>query len=98
MSTPFDLQWGDHIWAKVVATNDYGDSIESAPGDGAVLMTNPDAPINLAEDVSARTEDSITITWDEGVANGGRIVIDYRVSYAEADSDTWLIAADEVTK
>lgn len=29
MTTPFDLQWGDHVWAKVVATNAYGDSIES---------------------------------------------------------------------
>lgn len=63
MSTPFDLQWGDSVWAKVVASNDYGDSIESYAGNGALLMTVPDAPINLAEDVSLRTENSITITW-----------------------------------
>lgn len=72
MSTPFDLQWGDSVWAKVVATNDYGTSIESYAGNGALLLTKPDAPINLAEDASLRTADSITITWEEGVHNGGR--------------------------
>jgi hypothetical protein len=39
MTTPFDLQWGDSVYAKIVAVNDYGASMESYAGNGAVLMT-----------------------------------------------------------
>ena len=52
MTTPFNFDWGQSIYAKIIASNAYGDSAESDVGNGAILMTKPDAPINLAEDVS----------------------------------------------
>jgi hypothetical protein len=49
-SSPYDLPWGSSIWAKFVATNIYGDSPDFSPeGNGAVITTTPDAPINLIE-------------------------------------------------
>lgn len=62
-TTPFEIPWGDHIWVKVIATNVYGDSLISEAGDGAQIITYPDAPVNLAEDFSQRTALSITLTW-----------------------------------
>lgn len=50
-------------------------------GNGAVILTYPDAPINLIEVVANRTPTSITIEWVEGAANGGTTVLDYRVTY-----------------
>jgi hypothetical protein len=28
-NSPFNLNWGDSVYAKVIAINDYGDSLES---------------------------------------------------------------------
>jgi hypothetical protein len=44
---PFNLFEGDHIYVKVSAINDYGESITSAVGDGASLLVVPDAPFQL---------------------------------------------------
>jgi hypothetical protein len=44
---PFLLPWGSSVWARVIATNINGDSEASADGNGAVILTNPDAPYNL---------------------------------------------------
>lgn len=44
---PFNLFEGDHIYAKVSAINDYGESVTSPVGDGASLLVVPDAPFNL---------------------------------------------------
>lgn len=56
---PYLLEWGDSVVAKVIATNARGDSAESLEGNGATLMTNPDTPINFAEDMSLRTASTI---------------------------------------
>jgi hypothetical protein len=40
--TPYDLEWGSSIFAKVIATNIYGDSLESEEGNGAIITTTPD--------------------------------------------------------
>jgi hypothetical protein len=50
-------------------------------GNGAIILTNPDAPINVEETVASRSSSSITFTWQVGAANGGTPVIDYRVTY-----------------
>ena len=67
-SAPFSLPWGSKVYAKVIAHNSYGDSVESNPGTGSegVLMTYPDAPTTLTEVVSERAADSITFTWVDG--------------------------------
>jgi hypothetical protein len=76
-NSPFSLEWGSSIFAKVVAINDYGRSLESPEGNGAVIITYADKPTNLAETVSARTATTITFTWVAGLLNGGSTVIDY---------------------
>ena len=78
---PFSLNWGDSVFATIIAVNTYGDSATSQPGNGAVIITYPDAPINLAEIVELRTSTSISFNWSEGLANGGSAVTDYRIGY-----------------
>lgn len=63
-SSPYDLPWGSSVYAKVIAVNLYGDSTESLEGNGAIITTTPDAPINLAEDYSQRTKSTLAITWE----------------------------------
>ena len=46
-----------------------------------MILTNPDSPVSLAETVIARTPTTITFTWNDGTANGGAPVLDYRVTY-----------------
>jgi len=57
------LNWGSSISAKVIAYNYYGYSNESQIGNGAVILTYPDAPINIVEITSARSASSITFAW-----------------------------------
>lgn len=38
-TAPFELEWGASIFAKVIAINAYGDSVESLEGNGAVIAT-----------------------------------------------------------
>jgi len=77
--TPFDHPWGASIYAKIVAYNVYGYSDESSVGNGAIILTAPDAPLNVAEVVSMRAATSITFNWIAGPANGGAPVIDYAI-------------------
>jgi hypothetical protein len=51
-------------------------------GNGATLLTNPDAPINLREVVAARTSTTFALLWDDGAFNGGAAVTVYKVSQA----------------
>jgi len=76
-ATPFSLEWGSSVYAKVVATNSYGASLVSSEGNGAVITTAPDAPISLAEDVSLKTKSSISLTWSPAAFTGGAVIIDY---------------------
>jgi hypothetical protein len=48
----FLLPWSSHVYAKVIATNLYGDSTESTEGNGAIIVAVPDKPVSLAEDYS----------------------------------------------
>jgi hypothetical protein len=72
------------VFAKVVAYNSYGFSPQSSIGNGAIILTNPDAPVSLAENQQARTASSITFTWSAGAKTGGSPIIDYRISYDNA--------------
>lgn len=73
----------------------YGDSDISPKGNGAVIITSPDTPINLAETEAMRTPSSITLSWTEGLTNGGSAVIDYRVNYDQATGD-YVQLADSI--
>jgi hypothetical protein len=63
-SSPYNIEWGQGIWAKVAAINAYGISAFSNEGNGGIIITNPDAPINFVEDLSERTLNAIGFSWD----------------------------------
>jgi hypothetical protein len=50
-SSPLSHDWGSSITAIIKAINLYGESDFSDPGNGAVILTYPDAPIDLIEDI-----------------------------------------------
>lgn len=56
-SAPYGFDWGDSIHAKVKATNIVGESEYSEVGNGAIILTIPDAPLNL---VSVESETTMT--------------------------------------
>jgi hypothetical protein len=92
VAQPFNLPWGAQIYAKIIAINVYGVSQASPIGDGATIITYPDAPLTFVEDYSLRTATSLSLTWLEGAANGGSPVIDYQVTYDEAsDGVTFVV-------
>jgi len=97
MAAPYSLNWGDSVYAKVKATNVVGDSAESSAGNGATLLTNPDAPVSLAEDTVATTATNIAMTWSAGAADGGTAVIDYRVSYKLSSDASFAVLQSGVT-
>jgi len=81
------LPWGSSVYVKVVAYNLYGDSAESIVGNGAVILTIPDAPTNLIQVYAHRSATTLGLTWTEGPHNGGRPVLDYQLSYDQATDD-----------
>jgi hypothetical protein len=63
-SAPYSLTKGDSIYAKIISTNIYGDSVVySEAGNGAVIQLVPDAPISLANDLTTTSDTVIRITW-----------------------------------
>jgi hypothetical protein len=78
---PFGLDWGASIYGKVRAVNQVGTSEYSDVGNGAVILTAPDVPINFADVPSITTSSKIGLSWEEGASNGGTPVIDYRILY-----------------
>jgi hypothetical protein len=78
----------------VIAINIYGESQESDEGNGAVITTNPDAPVNLLEDETQRTKSTLAITWEDAPFTGGAVIIDYRVSIAEQGGSYSVLASN----
>jgi hypothetical protein len=56
MEPPFLLVKGSSIYAEVIGTNYYGDSVFSVSGNGAVILLVPDAPVNLMNDPTITTD------------------------------------------
>jgi len=92
-SAPYSLVVGDSVTVKVVATNVKGDSLESADGNGATIITKPDAPINLAENTAFRTPTTLGIVWTEGASNGGAAVTEYRINMAQQGASFSVLAS-----
>lgn len=78
---PFYLEWGSSVYVKVIATNIVGNSIESSEGNGAIIVTVPDSPINIANVPATTNGNQIGLTWSPGLVDGGSPLIDYRISY-----------------
>jgi len=49
---PYNITWGSNIYVRISAINAYGESGFSVISSGTVLITKPDAPINIVEDIS----------------------------------------------
>jgi hypothetical protein len=80
INSPFNLPWGSSVYAKVLAQNIYGSSGNSSSGNGAIIITYPDPPMNLIENPILRTSSTITFSWTPGNSNGGSTVTDYRIN------------------
>jgi hypothetical protein len=81
-TSPYSLEWGSSVYAKVIATNTYGDSLESLEGNGAVITTTPDVPTSVAEVYADRTKSTLGLSWIAPVFTGGDVIIDYRINIA----------------
>jgi hypothetical protein len=64
----------------VVAHNLYGESAVSDSGNGAIILTVPDPPIDFQVDFTLKTRTSISLMWNEGY-NGGAPILDYTLSW-----------------
>ena len=93
---PFIIQWGSSIYARIIATNVYGSSKASEAGNGAVILTYPDAPINLAVNSDITVGSTVGLTWDEGAQNGGTTVLDYTVYSRSSQETDWSIRSTTV--
>jgi hypothetical protein len=60
----------------LVGTSEY-----SEIGNGAVILTSPDPPINFVDNASITSMSQIGLTWEDGSSDGGTPVIDYRILY-----------------
>jgi len=60
---PYSLVLNEEIWAKVIATNVYGDSPFSAAGNVGLTKLIPDAPINLANNAAITDAAKIGLVW-----------------------------------
>lgn len=80
-NAPYSLSWGDSVYASIVAINAYGESVKSNDGNGAVIITYPDPPIDLTVDESSRTRTSIGFYWSPPEFTGGAPITDYRITY-----------------
>jgi hypothetical protein len=63
----------------VSAKNLYGTSTESLSGNGAIILTNPDPPLNFVNNPKVTNSVQIGLTWNDGVSNGGAPVLDYTI-------------------
>ena len=81
-SAPYSLSLTTSVQAKVAATNVKNTSLLSSAGNGATIITSPDAPISLSENTSERSATELGFTWTEGASNGGSAIYDYRINIA----------------
>lgn len=74
----------DGVYAKLVATNLYGDSEESLTGNGALIFLVPDPPHSLTKNPAfTSSESQISIIYEQAEFNGGRAVIDFKIWFKE---------------
>ena len=55
--------------------------MQSAVGNGAYILTYPDAPINLANNAALTSASQITLTWSPGSSTGGVPILTYELIY-----------------
>lgn len=95
-ASPFSHDWGADIYAKIIAINLVGESIESPAGNGAIILTTPDKPLSLENALLVTNAIQIGLSWTEGTLNGGATVLDYRIYYDQG-TDTYAELTSGVT-
>ena len=79
-ASPFELSWGSSVYVKVAAKNIRGTSMFSAPSNGAIILTYPNAPtLTIVKALTAGEQ--ISLSWNKVVwpVDGGTPVNDYTV-------------------
>lgn len=89
------MQAGKAYRFRVTARNaeGYSDFSEEIEIYAAVL---PDAPLNFANDVDWTDANQITLTWTDGVSDGGSPILDYRINYDQGNGN-WVVLDASVT-
>lgn len=67
------------MFSKLYATNDYGDSLESVEGGGAVLLTLPSGTQLLQKDAEETKAGQVGLKWVAPSFIGGSPIEDYRI-------------------
>jgi cellulose 1,4-beta-cellobiosidase len=78
-ASPYSLAWGADVYAKVTAINTYGNSVTSDEGNGAKIITAPEAPTGLANDAGVTSATQIGLTWSAPSVDNGSAVTSYNV-------------------
>ena len=78
-ASPFLLSWGSSVYARITASNYLDTSSVSLIGNGAIILTYPDEPVNLELNVEIMWGTVVGLMWDEGEQNGGTPVLDYTI-------------------
>jgi hypothetical protein len=97
-SAPFNLDWGDSIWAKISATNIIGTTALTAPGNGAIMLTQPDKPLNLQNVPEITSGSQIGLTWTDGLVTGGAPILSYRITWDQGTGVFVTLASNILTQ
>lgn len=89
--SPFNLPYGSSIFATVTAINVYDKSQTSLEGNGAIILREPDPPVNLANNPDITSGSQIGLTWAQGVNNGGTPVTDFTLAYKYGSNDYAIV-------
>jgi hypothetical protein len=95
-AAPYLLSYGSSIYAKVTALNIYGASIQSLAGNGAVILTVPDKPVNLANNEAMTSATQIALSWAQGASNGGASVLDFTIQYKQEPATEFTVLTSAV--
>jgi len=82
-SAPFYLTWGSTVIVRITASNINGNSVVTTSGSGAVILTYPDAPVNLQTLIQYTSGTQISLSWLQGAQNGGSAIIDYTLMVSQ---------------
>jgi hypothetical protein len=74
-------------------------SLYSTAGNGAIILTIPNPPLNLANNAQLTSGKIIALQWNTPSADGGTPVIDYRVSYDYGlGTESYFVLASSITQ
>ena len=79
ISSPYNMNAGQHVYARVVCMNEIGSSKASLIGNDAIIPRPPDSCLNLH--LVSRNSNSINFGWTDGLSDGGAPVLCYEISY-----------------